>query len=234
MPGREAAVADEPRPSFVVRWTRRAATVFVVLVVAAGIVYLVRVPLLVWTGGLLLHVDPVMRADAIAVMGGGTLARELSAADLYAEGYAPVVVLTVAPERPILGELERRGLEATSTADARVQFLLETGVPLESITVLSRTVSSTHDEVALLAEWTASRSLERLIVVTSSYHSARTRLVFDELFVDHATEVIVHPAPVTDFNPKTWWQERRVLREVIFELEKLAYYRLMYALGMTA
>ena len=227
-------MADEPAPSFMARWTRRAATLLVILVVTMGILYLARLPLLVWTGGLLRHADPVEASDAIAVMRGGTLARELAAVDLYGAGYAPIVVLTVSPERPIVAELERRGLGATSTSDDRVGFLVEAGVPLEAITVLSRTVTSTHAEVFLLAEWADSRDLERLIVVTSSYHSARTRLVVDKIFGDRPTQVIVHPAPVTDFAPESWWRNRVVLRDVLFELQKLVYYRVMYALGRAA
>ena len=227
-------MSAETGPPFIVRWIRRAALLLVVVVVTAGIVYLARVPLLVWTGRLLLHDDPVEVSDAIDVLGGGSLARELAAVDLYREGYAPTVVLTLAAARPIAAELGRRGLSVKSEAEARVEFVVEGGVPLEAVTVLSRPVTSTHGEVALLAEWAESRDLERLIVVTSGYHSARTRLVVDRVFGDQPIELLVHAAPVTDFSPEDWWRRRMVLRDVIFELQKLVYYRVMYALGRSA
>jgi hypothetical protein len=51
---------------------------------------------------------------------------------------------------------------------------------------------------------------------------------------DDDTLVRVHPAPIGRLDPERWWRERATLREGLFELQKLIYYRLMYALGRSA
>ena len=69
------------------------------------VVYQLRAPLLTRVGGLLYHEDLLAPADAIAVLSGGGLDRTVEAADLFAAGYAPIVVLTRTPEGPLIAEL---------------------------------------------------------------------------------------------------------------------------------
>ena len=203
-----------------------------VAVTMAGL-YLARAPLLVWVGHQLVHEDTLEEADAIVVLSGAALTRELAAADLYTAGLAPVVVLTTVPENPVVEEMARRGLALRSTTEARIAFLERAGVPVDAVTVLSRHVQSTQQEADLVAAWAVSRDIRRLIIVTSAYHSARVRLVFDRTF-DDDTLVRVHPAPIGRFDPERWWHDRTTLRDGLVELQKLFYYRMMYALGRSA
>ena len=51
------------------------------LVLGGGALYVWRVPLLMWVGARLVHADVLRPGDAIVVLGGGSAARDLAAAD---------------------------------------------------------------------------------------------------------------------------------------------------------
>lgn len=215
------------------RWVRIGVCWLALCGILAASLYLFRVPALVWIGHQMVHQDPLVEADAIVVLSGGSLSRELAAATLHADGYAPLVVLTRMRENPVVEELRRRGVPTESASDTRVNLLRELGVPVAAIVVLSRIVQSTQDEAKLVADWVASRDIQEIIVVTSRYHSARSRLVFSRAFNDGNTVIRVQPASMEQFEPERWWRDRATLREGVFEFQKLAYYRLMYAFGLS-
>lgn len=197
------------------------------------VAYQLSAPLLAYVGGLLVHEDPLAPADAIAVLGGGGLDRDLEAADLFSAGYAPIVLLTRTPERPVVAELRSRGLDVSTELESRVRDLGEFGVPAEAITVLEREVESTQAEAELIAEWAQSRQAGRIIVVTSTSHTSRARLVFDRVLPDRRVAIVVRSSRASGFDPASWWRRRSDRRDVLVELEKHAYYRLMYLLRQT-
>ena len=204
-------------------------TAAILAVVGVGAVQL-RAPILGWVGGLLYHADPLTPADAIIVLAGG-VDRDFEAADLFAEGYGPTIVLTRPPEHPVRAAMRARGLSAPPDIEIRLENFTALGVPRADVTVLQRTVESTGDEASLLAEWAEARDIGRLIVVTSAFHTARTRYVFGQAFEHLDTEVLLRPSRLSTFAPSTWWQSRTELRNGLFELQKYAYYRLTYLLG---
>jgi uncharacterized SAM-binding protein YcdF (DUF218 family) len=210
------------------RWLVILAILMAGVAVCGFVAYQLRAPILTWAGGWLYHADPLVPADAIVALAGGSLDREVEAADLYAAGYAPTVVLTRTPERPVVAELQARGLDVSTELESRLDYLAMLGVAREAVTVLQPLVQSTQDEAELLAEWAESRELERLIVVTSGYHTSRTRFIFDRVFAGGTAEVLIQPSTVSGFSPDTWWHRRGDLREGLVELQKYAYYRLMY------
>ena len=203
------------------------------LAVLGFVVYQLRAPLLTRVGGVLYHEDPLAAADAIVVLSGGTFERVLEAADLFEAGYAPRVVLTRMPGSPVIAELQARGLDVDTRLEAKLAYLQALGVPRDATTVLERVVESTQGEAELIAEWAESRELGRLIAVTSGFHTSRTRFVFDRVLRDRPVETLVRPSTTSGFRPATWWQDRAGLRTGLFELEKYAYYRLMYLLRQT-
>ena len=197
------------------------------------VVYQLRAPLLTRVGALLVHEDPLAPVGAIAVLGGGALDRIIEAADLYAAGYAPIVLLTRTREGPVLAELQARGIDARTELEFRLEYLAALGVPRDATTVLERVIESTQAEAELIAEWADSRQISQLIVVTSGFHTARARLVFDRVLRDHPTQILIRPSGISAFDPASWWRNRTDRRVGMFELEKYVYYRLMYLLRQT-
>lgn len=209
-------------------WT---AAILATVAVVGVVAFQLRAPILSWVGGLLYHSDPLAPADAIVVLGGNSFERNLEAADLFAEGDGATVVLTRTPEPPVRAALRARGLNASSNIEIRLDNLTALGVPRDDVTVLQRTVESTRAEAALVAEWADARDIARIIVVTSAFHTSRTRYTFEQAFRELDTEVLVRPSHLSTFTPSTWWLNRTDLRMGLFELQKYAYYRLTYFLG---
>lgn len=222
-------------PRRLVRRAKGCAVSMAVMVAAVAVIgfvaFQLRAPILGWVGGPLYHADELTTADAILVLGGNSLERDLEAATLLEEGYGPTVVITQLPEEPVRGRLRARGLNVSSPVDVRLAYLKALGVPRTDVTVLTRVVRSTHDEAVLAADWAESRQLQRLIVVTSALHTGRTRYVFDRAFRDLDTEILIRPTRESTFHPATWWHTRADLRDGVIELQKYAYYRLMYLMG---
>jgi uncharacterized SAM-binding protein YcdF (DUF218 family) len=209
------------------------AAVVAVVSVAGFVMYQLRGPMLARVGGLLYHEDPLSPADAIAVLGGGGMDRLVEAVDLFVAGYAPVVVLTRTPEVPVIAELQARGLGVSTEVELRLEYLEALGVPRENATVLQLVVDSTQKEAELIADWAESRDVARIIVVTTAFHSSRARFVFERVFREHPTQILIRPSGRSDFDPATWWQSRSAFRVGLFELQKHAYYRVMYLLRQT-
>jgi uncharacterized SAM-binding protein YcdF (DUF218 family) len=198
------------------------------LVGLAGLVYAFRDRLLIRVGHLLVHTDPLHHADAIVVLGGGALDREVEAADLFKAGWAPRIVLMRVPEHRIAEEIRRRGLPYRSDHELRVELLQALGVPAQAIVGLDRIVMSTNDEAGAIAEWARTQKVQSLIVVTTSFHTARTRFILADTLGNSGISLCVRASAMSFFRPDDWWQNRLALREGLFELQKLLFYRLAY------
>ena len=157
----------------------RLAIVLVALVACASLTYLARERVLAWVGRQLVYEDSLEQADAAVVLGGGGFEREIEAADLYLAGYVPLVVLARTPEFGTLGVLQRRGVRVESSIEMRLRHLRELGVPSSAVTVLSETVVSTDQEAALIAQWSQSRALQSLTIVTARLHTGRSHFIFE-------------------------------------------------------
>jgi uncharacterized SAM-binding protein YcdF (DUF218 family) len=200
-------------------------------VVAALLVYAFSNHILVALGNQLIHSDPLQRADAIVVLA-PRYDRVVTGAELYRQGYAPVVVLTRELRELTQGQLIERGV-IESGEEQRRKVLVAYGVPPAAIVVLPTWVDSTADEARAFAEWAARHSIKRVIVVTSPLHTARSRLTFTRAVENLEIEVLVRPSSVSSFRSETWWRSRTTFREGLLELQKLIYYRLVEVPRMT-
>jgi uncharacterized SAM-binding protein YcdF (DUF218 family) len=205
-----------------------------ILVVAASVsllgvvAYATHVPVLTWVGGLLVHQDALERSDAILVLAGGVFDRELEAGELFAAGLAPRVLMTAEPDPAVLTELRRRHVRVESSIDLRRRVLIELGVPENQIVVLPGLVQATVHEAEAARAWMQQSDAHSLIVVTSSFHTARSRYIFQRVFDGLPVTLRFAAARASDFQPATWWQHRTTLRDGIFELQRTLFYRLRY------
>ncbi len=209
---------------------RRLALWFLVtaLVVASG-AFVARRQLLTSVGHLLLRVDPLVKADAILVLAGGTPQRELEAADLYLAGYAPKVLLTI-ERRVVAAEiLRKRGIPFETATELKGRILRTLGVPEPAIVFLDGTrATSTRMETELVKDWVAANPVRRIIIVTSPYHTQRSWLTLSRLLRDSGVEVLAHPASYERWEPDGWWRDREQLKIGLVEIQKLGFYYLAY------
>jgi uncharacterized SAM-binding protein YcdF (DUF218 family) len=173
--------------------------IFLLLFLAfLGFLYSLRHPLMRFVGQLWVVDEPAERADVIAVLGDDNYTgdRAAHAAELYRAGLAPQVIASGRLLRPYAGiaELIERDLESR-------------GVPAASIVKFSHRAGDTREEAEALQELVASRGWKRVLVVTSNYHTRRTRFIFGRVFPPGVT---VHLSAANDsgFDPSRWWETR--------------------------
>ena len=183
-------------------------------------------PLLAWAAAQLLIVkSELIAADAIVVLSGSStyLERADWAARLYREGRAPLVILTddklmsgwngAEDRNPYFYELAAKELE-------------KRGVPAEKIQVVAEPALGTYYESLNVREYATSHKLERLLIVTSAYHSRRALWSMRHACKGTGIEIGVDgPAPGWQTpSPWTWWMHRWGWKTVAGEYPKMIYY----------
>ncbi|MFL6229566.1 MAG: YdcF family protein [Pyrinomonadaceae bacterium] len=184
--------------------------------------------LLAWAAArsLVVRAD-IAHADALVVLAGSSVFEERArlAAGLYAEGRAPVVLLTNDNERGGWSSAEQRNPFFVERAVAE---LTRAGVPRERITVLPTPVASTYDEACELRDYATLHQTRSLLVVTSAYHTRRALWVLRRVIGGVEIGIVpVEPGGQTPA-PARWWLEARGWRVVAGEYAKLVYYHFYY------
>jgi uncharacterized SAM-binding protein YcdF (DUF218 family) len=197
----------------------------VVLAAAAASVYA-----FVNLGAYLTREDPLQKADAVFVLAGTRMVRPLEAADLYTEGYAPLIVMTrEAVEEPAVRVITSRGLTFLSDVDRARELFVTMGIPREAVLIPARIHDSTASEAITLRELAAQHGWRRVIVVTSRFHVARARFAMRRELSGSGPELIVRSTRYDSMQPERWWMRRAEIRWVVSEVPKLVAY--MVGLG---
>ena len=121
--------------------------------------------------------DAISQADAIVVLGGdgGNFFRVQQGANLFNEGYAPVVVFSG-------GTLKDAGI-ACSSAQLSLEAAQELGLPTGAAIIASG-AQSTYDEAVNIRRLALQHRWHSLIVVTDLFHTRRAARTFRALLPD--------------------------------------------------
>jgi uncharacterized SAM-binding protein YcdF (DUF218 family) len=197
-----------------------------ILLLAGGAAYLFRDQLLTGLAGYLVVDDQLQPADLIFVLSGDVDTRPFRAAELYKQGLAPQIVVARAEDSPA-AEL---GLYP-NISDVTVEILQELGVPEENITLLrvEGGATSTRDEAVILRDYLERHSFERVIVVTSAFHTRRAHWILKRELARPGISLQLAAAPYRKYDITTWWQEESGLINFTNEYIKLGYYFLRYS-----
>jgi uncharacterized SAM-binding protein YcdF (DUF218 family) len=162
------------------------------------LVYLARRPLLGMAGGFWVVSDKPEPSDAIVILGDDNFAgdRATRAAELFKAGMAPRIVASGRYLRPYatIAELEQHDLT-------------DRGVPPGVIVRFDQHAGNTKDEAAAIAQLISSRGWKRILLVTSNYHTRRSRYICERAF-PAGTILLVVAAPDSDYDPHSWWHTR--------------------------
>jgi uncharacterized SAM-binding protein YcdF (DUF218 family) len=185
--------------------------VVLLLILFCGVLYLVRGPILRFVGENWIVEDPLEHSGAIIVLSDDNFYadRATRAAELYRQGMAPVVVASGRRLRPFAG-----------IAELMVRDLSERGVPKDKIEAFAQDADNTREEAQALAQLVARKKWRSIIVVTSNYHTRRTRYIFRRVFPS-AIQVRVASARDGDFDPQNWWQHRKSIKQLTKEMAGL-------------
>lgn len=189
----------------------------VILLGAAGCPY---------AGRYLIVDEPLQPADALVVLAGTRAERWLEAVDLYRTKLAPQILLSPGIEEAAEVRVREAGIRFPTAAELSADAMRQMGIPASAISVLPQTVDNTADEAEQTRQFAAQRGWTRLIIVTSKYHTRRTRYAFEREFAGTDVRVQVHGSRYDGATPDRWWRHRADARFVLSELQKLAAYRL--------
>ena len=124
----------------------------------------------------------------------GSTIRAHAAAQLYLEGWAPLILVT--------GGIVTKTSEGHIAAKGMYIILRGMGIPDEHILIENQSVD-THMNSTKSAEILNARQLKKILLVTHDYHLLRLSLTFEHL----GFEIIPYAANRSALkNPTSWWQ----------------------------
>ena len=205
------------------RCLRRIAACLILGCVLLLVGYVFRAPLLTGLAEAWVINDPVAKADAIVVLGGGPETRPFAAARLYRNGVAPMVIYT--DVRP--GPAEELGITPRE-AELTHRILLSNGVPETAMTLIGTNVASTYDESRAVRAWIEKSGAKSIIIPTDPFHTRRVRWIFRKEL--RGTETAIHVVPVNPvrYRADDWWHHEEGVTAFQNEIIKYLYYRFEY------
>ena len=186
--------------------------VFVVfLAVLLAAVYVVRHPLLRLAGNFWIVDDAAQPSDAIVILSDDNYDadRARRAAELFRAGMAPHIVASGRYLRPY-----------ASVAELMTHDLKDRGVPESAIVPFSHRAQDTREEAAALGPFLAGHGWKKIILVTSNFHTRRTKFIFERTLAE-GTQLRVVSAPDFEYDPDNWWRSREGIK--IFFHESVGY-----------
>ena len=170
--------------------------------------------------------DGPEEVDAILVLMGSPGDRMLQAVDLYEAGYSDRVLMvdTYLTGREALAE---RGVHLKTNTELAEELGVALGIPQDAIIIIPGRARSTRDEaIALLGFIERGNKLSDVMIVTSAYHTRRSRAVFRRAFrsVGHDVGILVIPAGQSEFDARRWYNERESAKRVVMEYTRLAWF----------
>ena len=168
-------------------------------------------------GRLLIVADPLQPADAIVPLGGEAATERLAyAAKLFKEGYAQSFLI-------VNLEIKLPGIRSEYNELAKREAAWQ-GVPKESIVFAPGIVTSTVDEALSVRQLAQASGFRSVIVVTSPFHTRRTRRIFADAFRDTSITLTVQPVEGHWYKADRWWKSQEGLQTTWTEYLKFLLY----------
>ena len=191
--------------------------ILVTLVIVSVFIFL-RMP------AFLVYEKDLQPADAIVILMSRTPERELEAADIYRQGYAPKMTI-VDFNTHSCRLLDSLKLRVPRGRENVISVLGQLGVPQESIQIIPGKVASTRGEAMAVRNYLQTQSdINTIILVSSPYHMRRATMLFRRELkkLDHKVKVIPRPSSYSDFKTSgRWFRNRNTAILVVSEYLKI-------------
>lgn len=181
---------------------------------------MLRIPLLQALGGHLLTEDPLEGAQIIVVLQGSIPDRILHGISLYQEGLGGQIIMVRSQDFSCYELMEEYNLMLPGHVDLNLLVAIQLGLPPKDLIILEGQADSTYEEALILKEYVIEEEITSLHLVTSKYHSTRSKKIFKHV-LGAKVKIISSPSPYDPFHPSSWWQERRQARNLLMEYLKL-------------
>ena len=169
-----------------------------------------------WIASLYVVNDGWQQADVVVALRGDPeeqQRRTEEAARLVKKNYAPVLILDVFA-KPIFGQRQ---------AELEQQYLEKQGFPAQKIRLCENAADSTAEEAQALRACFQQWGVKQAIVVTSEYHTRRSRFIFRKVFSGSGIVVGLHPVQIPEYWDPHWWRRRRWAKTFISESLKIVW-----------
>ena len=169
-------------------------------------------------GSFLVTNDRLEPSDVLIVLGTHPNGERVDwAAKLYKRGLAAKVIMC--------------GYKAgwkTSTAEIMKKQALALGIPEDKIILdYGWNTHGTWDNARNSLKIIADNNFSSAIVVTSNYHTRRSKLAFNKIFRNTNLKILISGCPDSFFRPNQWWENRESAETIFYEYTKLIYYFLV-------
>lgn len=173
---------------------------------AVLLLLLLTAPLwLSWLGRYLVRAEAPCHADAVVVLAGdGFGNRILKGAQLVREGYAPRAIIS-GPD----------GMYGMHECDAAIPYAVGHGFPAQWFDCVPHEARSTREELQVLLPALQRRGVTRFVLVTSDYHTHRSRALLERLHAPLPYCVVA--APDRYYRADSWWQSREGRKIFLYE-----------------
>src|SRR5262249_4095542 len=221
-PNRNPMSPPASRRAVWLRRARRSPAAALFIAGLAGLVWIVRAPLLQEAVDLWTVSDPLTPADVVVVLGGGLDVRPFAAAELYHQGFVKkVLVSEVADGRAVaIGA-------AIGHTESNRQVLLKLGISAEAIETFGTANKNTKEEALAFLEWTQRHPLRVAIIPVGIFEARRVRWAFRHEFASEPVRIAI-----VSFDPQemraNWWTTDLGVVTFQNEILKYIYYRLKY------
>lgn len=179
---------------------------------------------------LLIKRDKIKRSEnAIIVLLMGSVGdRSLGAADLYSAGKANKIIIAES-HSPGFDLLRERNISVKDIAERSKDILVDLGVNKKDIVILPGDTQNTKDEAFAVRKYVdiKSNKVGSIILVTSKYHSFRSKLIFQQVFNKYNIPIYSSPTDYDSFFTKSWYSKRLNAKRVVNEYLKLIYFLLI-------
>lgn len=165
----------------------------------------------VWKSGRwLVAGDPFEKASWTVILAGESrdVERSDAALRLYLDGRIDTLVYS-----------SPRVYKDRYASEFMTEYLAKEGYPREKLFEFRHDAYSTLEEARALVRQFRWQNLDTVLIVTSNYHTARTRRIFRKLAQGYP-HILVYPAEYHFYDPSAWWSTREGQKHWLLEWAK--------------
>ena len=181
-----------------------------IFLVVALLVALANPFTLSWIASQYVVSDSLEPTDAVIPLRGAPEEERLrleAAVELVRKRFATMLLVSVS-NRPFYGQRVNRLIEA---------YLRGKRFPAQQLRFCENNADYTAEEAQLLLVCLQQLGAKKAIIVTSEYHTRRTRFLFRRIFSKSGISVFVHPVYIPQYWDTHWWRHRRWTKTFVIE-----------------
>ena len=190
-------------------------------------VFLLSDKILKYIGETLIYDDTPIESDTAVILNTGVeyYPRLIEAASIYKKGLVKKIVINGNRKTDSLRELEAMGFERSCPwYEDSVRILEVLGVPgYDVIHVSAEDAYDTVSEAEAVGEDIVKQGYEKIILITSKFHTRRAAHIWKEMYKDKLNIASVS-AKTDPFDPSSWWKHGRQVRWVLAEYGAWIFY----------